>query len=352
MAFDSSRLPAAYQEEGPAVTVLGSDHLVTFDYAEPSPVMLFAQRWWRRTKLVLKIGVVVAAVAAYPVLTIASNKIDDGPVEIAGQNWTMPEVGVAINKIARELEGAGWAGDRANWHPQARLTAMPAWQVATTDALSDHTRMLSELTVKGGEVDSDLKAATRLLRGVPGEDMRPRLTAAAEALNRYDSRAGRGLAVTPGKVEKLKAEANLFADWAKDDRVDLAVQVNQDVVEFPASKADIESFYGAKARAHVAQQMLAAARMTEPRLARLPAVSTAFDKAELAWGRAAEMKPLIVSNQGGDGPFMANHLASIGFFLVEAEQASRDLAAALEELPEGALENVAALETRLASTAP
>ncbi|CAN0452694.1 unnamed protein product, partial [Scytosiphon promiscuus] len=163
---------------------------------------------------------------------------------------------------------------------------MPAWQRATADALSQHTALLADLTVKDGDVDSDLKAAARLLKGVEGEDMRPRLTAAAEALNRYDSRAGRGLAATPDKVVKLAAEATLFANWAGADRIDLSVQVNQDVVEWPASRVDIETFYGAKARAHLAQQMLAAERTAEPRLARLPSVSTAFDRAELAWSRA------------------------------------------------------------------
>ena len=136
MAFDS-RLPAAYQEEGPVVTVLGSDHLVTFDYAEPSPIMLFAQRWWRRTVTLLKVGTVVCAVAAYPIMTVASNRIDDSSIEVAGQNWTLPEVGVSIVKIARELEGAGWAGDRANWHPQARLTAMPAWRITANDCAAN-----------------------------------------------------------------------------------------------------------------------------------------------------------------------------------------------------------------------
>lgn len=348
MAFDS-RLPAAYQEEGPVVTVLGSDHLVTFDYAEPSPIMLFAQRWWRRTITLMKVGVVIAAVGAYPIMTVASNRIDDSPIEVAGQNWTVPAVGVSIVKIARELEGAGWAGDRANWHPQARLTAMPAWQSATADALSEHTNLLAELTVQDGEVDSDLKAAARLLSGMEGEDMRPRLTAAAEALNRYDSRAGRGLAATPAKLDKLQAEAALFAGWAEADRNDLSLQVNQDVVEWPASKTDIETFYGAKARAHVAQQMLAAARNSEPRLARLPAVSSTFDRAELAWSRAAQMQPLIVSNQNGDGPFMANHLASIGFYLGEAQDASRNLSEALSKVPAETLENVASLKTQLAA---
>ena len=347
MAFDS-RLPAAYQEEGPAVTVLGSDHLVTFDYAEPSPIMLFFQRWWRRSIVMLKAGVVVGGVAAYPIMTVASNHIDDSTVQIAGQNWTLPEVGVSIIKIARELEGAGWAGDRANWHPQARLTAMPAWQIATTSALAEHTRTLADLTEKDDKADADLIAAARLLQGMPGEDMRPRLTSAAEALNRYDSRAGRGLADRPDKIEKLAAEARLFAGWAKADRIDLSVQVNQEIVEWPASKVDIETFYGAKARAHVAQQMLMATRISEPRLAQLPSVSAAFDKAETAWTRAARMKPMVVSNQSGDGPFMANHLASMGFYLIEAQDASAELADALEQVPDGALENVASLQLRLA----
>ena len=73
MAFDS-RLPAAYQEEGPVVTRIGTDHLVTFDYAEPSPIMLFFQRWWRRSILMAKVGVVVGAVLAYPVMTVMSHR--------------------------------------------------------------------------------------------------------------------------------------------------------------------------------------------------------------------------------------------------------------------------------------
>ena len=349
MAFDS-RLPAAYQEEGPAVTVLGSDHLVTFDYAEPSPVMLFFQRWWRRTLLMLKIGVVIGLVVAYPVATVTSHKIDDGMISLNGQNWAVPQVGVAVNKIARELEGAGWAGDRANWHPQARLTAMPAWQLATANALAEHTRLRSELSGAEEAPDSDLKAAARLLMAMPGEDMRPRLTAAAEALNRFDSRASRGLATLPDSSDALGAEARLFAGWADADRVELSEHVNRDVVEWPASKSDIEVFYGAKARAHVAQQMLAVTRRTEPRIARHPEVNAAFDKAERAWGRAAQMEPLVVSNQSGDGPFMANHLAGMGFYLFDAQAATLELAAALEALPEGGLEaSVAYLDPSLAS---
>lgn len=352
MAFDS-RLPAAYQEEESVSTVLGSDHLVTFDYAEPSPIMLFLQKWWRRSILMLKVGAVVGAVAAYPVMTVVSNRIDDSTVISADQNWTLPEMGVAINQIARELEGAGWAGDRANWHPQARLTAMPAWQTAIAGALSEYSLTMAEIAGTEDGADSDLTAAARLLKSVAGEDMRPRLTAAAEAINRFDSRAARGLAQLPDRSDMLAAEARLFAGWANADRKDLSEHVHREIVEWPASRGDIQAFYGAKARAHVAEQMLIATRIAEPRLARFAAVDAALTKAETAWAQAAGMKPLIVSNQPGDGPFMANHLASMGFYLIEAEDATRELIEALESLPEDGLESsVAQLMIKAPATAP
>ena len=352
MAFDS-RLPAAYQEEGPVVTRIGTDHLVTFDYAEPSPIMLFFQRWWRRSILMLKVGVVVGAVLAYPVMTVMSHRIDDSDVLLAtSQNWASPEAGVAINKIARELEGTGWAGDRASWHPQARLTAMPAWQKATADALAEHTRLLAVMSPVNGEPDADLTAAARLLHGMPGDDMRPRLTSAAEALNRFDTRAARGLAIQPDRLELLKAEARQFAGWAETDLTDLSTQINRDVVEWPASRTDIVAFYGAKARAHVAREMLMATERSEPRLGRTPDVQAAMTRAKDAWGRAARMKPLIVSNQPGDGMLMANHLASMGFFLAEAKIASLALADALDAVPGEDLESVASLDPDLVATAP
>ncbi|KCZ90787.1 hypothetical protein [Hyphomonas johnsonii] len=352
MAFDS-RLPAAYLEEGPVVTRVGTDHLVTFDYAEPSPIMLFFQRWWRRSITMLKVGVVVGAVVAYPVMTVMSHRIDDSDVVLPpSQNWASAESGVAINKIARELEGTGWAGDRASWHPQARLTAMPAWQKATADALAEHARLMSVIAATGETPDPDLTAASRLLHGMPGDDMRPRLTSAAEALNRFDTRAARGLAVLPSRPDLLKAESRLFAGWAETDLTDLTTQINRDVVEWPASRSDIIAFYGAKARAHVAREMLMVAERNAPRLTRDPAVQDALTKARDAWGRAARMKPLIVSNQPGDGMLMANHLASMGFYLTEANRASLALADALDTLPAEDLESVAALDADLVPTAP
>lgn len=344
MAFESN-LPAAYQNEGPVVSVIGTDHLVALDYAEPSPVMLFTKRWWRRVKYMLKLGVVVGAIAAYPVATVMSNNIDDSPIILsADQNWALPQAGVAINKIARELEGSGWAGDRANWHPQARLTAMPAWQTATAEGLADHTRLMAVLSSVEGAPDEDLTAAARLLHTVAGEDMRPRLTAAAEALNRYDGRAARGLAVKPDARESLVAQARLFAGWADAGRQELDTQIHQEKVEWPAGRTDITAYYGVKARAHIAHQMISAAIQTEPALARDPAVNDALKRAEQVWKMAGGQKPMIVSNQSGEGLFLTNHLASMAYHMVDAKEASLTLAKTLEASMEPDVETVAALD--------
>jgi len=345
MAFESD-LPAAYQDEGPVVSFLQEDQMAQFDYAEPSPIMLFAARWWRRFTNVLKIGVMIVLIAGYPVATILSNNIDDSDIALnAEQAWMLPQAGVAIHKIARELEGSGWAGDRANWHPQARLTAMPAWQEASAEALADHTRLMAVLSSVEGEPDEDLTAASRLLHTIGGEDMRPRLTAAAQALNRYDGRVARGLANMPTPREALISEARLFAGWAEAGRRDLATQIHREKVEFPAGRADIKAYYAVKARAHIASQMLTASVSANSELMRNPNIRDTVNAASDVWKMASHQKPLIVSNQSGEGLFLPNHLAGMAFHMVSAQEASLALAKAIEDNPAPVLDTVASNDT-------
>lgn len=309
-------------------------HFISLDYAEPSPVMVAFQKGWRTLKRTLKIGAVVALVGAYPAAVLLSSHINDKPVGIPSeQSWAVPGIAVAIHKIARELEGAGWAANRPVWHPQARLTALPAWQSGTAEALSQHVKLISELAPYEGAPDSDLAAAARLLTEVPGESMRPRLTAAAEALNRFDTRASRGLAMRPMPEEIMPEELALFAGWAAEDRAALSDRINavQDG-GWPASKDDITAFYRAKARAHVAHEMFVANRAKSLTLTDT-AVLVAADRVEKAWERAAEMKPVFVSNQSDSAVLMPNHLASMAYFLIEAEAASNHLASLMEPAP-------------------
>lgn len=326
------------------------NHFISLDYAEPSPIMIAFQRGWRSLKRMLKIGAVVALVGIYPAAVVLSSHVNDKPINIpAEQSWAVPGIAVAVHKIARELEGAGWAENRPSWHPQARLTALPAWQSGTADALSQHMQLISELAPYEGAPDSDLAAASRLLKEVPGEPMRPRLTAAAEALNRFDTRASRGLAMRPMPEEIMPQELALFAGWAAEDRAALSDRINalQEGGGWPASKDDITAFYRAKARAHVAHEMFAASAGKAYTLSDT-AILVAADRAEAAWGRAAEMKPILVSNQSNSAVFTPNHLASMAYFLLEAEEASRHL---IELMAPAAQEEVVE-ETSVAQTDP
>ena len=150
MAFDS-RLHAAYLEEGPDPNEVTAEDLRELDEAEPHPIMDFFRGLWRRTIFLFKLSLFLALVGAYPFSAVMSHKIDDSDIVFAdGQKWAFPESGIAITKIARELEGKGWADDKPNWHPQAcppgrkprpmAFPNLPAWPL-----LPCRTRMVSRM---------------------------------------------------------------------------------------------------------------------------------------------------------------------------------------------------------------
>ncbi len=324
-----ARLPKAYREDDRSSGPPGEAHFVALDYAEPSPIMLFFQRWSRRISRTARAALIVGIIGFYPAMMIVSSAVDDSPIRFPPtQTWAVSGVGVAIEKIAREVSGPGWAADRPGWHPQARLTALPAWQDATAAALAQHVGLLGSLTAVDGERDPDLIVAANLL-APEGEEaasqVRPRLAAAAAALNRYDTRASGGYAVMPSKRDSLREEAGMFAAWAADDRARLSDRINADQDDWPASVPDIEAFYAAKARAHFARELIVAARDAAPGISLDATLSIAVTRAEAAWSRAAEMKPLMVSNQSGADAFLPNHLATMAYYLLEAEEASRAL---------------------------
>lgn len=347
-ARSAAKLPKAYEEDVRAKVRPAPipEHFISLEHAEPSPIMVGFQKGWKRIVGFFRLAAIVAVLGAYPAAVVLSSHIDDNPIAIPGdQSWSLSVVGVAIHKIAREQTGAGWAVDQPAWHPLARLTAVPAWQDATAAGLSEHTKLLSEVAATADGPDGDLAAAARLLQAVPDEDMSPRLTAAAEALNRFDTRASRGLAVRPSPEETLPREMALFATWAMQDRAALSDRINAQQKAWPASKEDIAAFYAAKARAHLAHELIVAGKARAYGLTGDTELAVALTTAEAAWKRAADMKPVFVSNQSGSAALLPNHLASMAFYLSEAEEASKYLAARLAP-PAPVVEDVAALDTQ------
>jgi hypothetical protein len=125
----------------------------------------------------------------------------------------------------------------------------------------------------------------------------------------------------------------LFASWAQKDLAALTDRINAEQDAWLASGEDISAFYAAKARAHLAYELIIAGKARAYDITGNTELAVALGRAEAAWKRAADLKPVFVSNQSGSGAILPNHLSSMAFYLYEAEKASSELAALLAPAP-------------------
>lgn len=320
-------LPAAYLEE-----------------AEPSPLMERASRWWQRLIFMLRLGLVLALMCTYPLLSVLSHKVDSSPVlSSADAIWSSPETATALTMIGREETGPGWAMDRSWWHPQARLKALPAWQEGLTSALSDYMLLTAQsVTPDEFAPDADLMAAGRLLAPVSDSPAEARMRAAAQALQRYEGRLSRELAAAPNGVEAAQKELNLFIAWASTAEADLRI-ASETPDGWPASRYDIETVYKARGQAHAAAELLNATFAAEPTLTASRDIAEARDQAITAWRKAANFNPLFVSSPGQTQGLLSDHPATLGWYIAEAKQATITLNAALVAQSEAEPEIVVAV---------
>ncbi len=314
---------------GSALTVIESGPGQTLELGYERPPNEPGE-WSSRVANAFKALVLVGLVGAYPAVTIRAHQINDAPLEgLSYQSgWTTLDGFAAYAILMRELDGPGWASDKTQWHPQSRLTALPAWQAGLADALADELALKARLAAQDGEADIDLAAASRLLRTRDDADMTSRISAAAEAIARYDGRAARGLAELPKGPRALNTYLRLTERWAATSRAELSALI-QSNAGWPAERAAVEGFYIAKARAFVAGEGLAAAERRDSILFDDPELKAAHARALSAWRQAADMQPLFVSNLSSDSLIGGNHLAAMGFRLAEAETASQVFSQAL-----------------------
>jgi len=290
-----------------------------------------------------KLVLVVAIILAYPIMSALSHQINDRTIEPDDSRyWAVPEIGVTSVLIGRELDGPGWAGDRHPWHPQSRLTALPAWQDGILEAIASHGRLI--IRQIEDQRDADLIAAIRLLDPAEGQDTTSRLIAASEALSRYDDRVAGGVTIAPTGADAMSARLALVQNWAKARHVELA-EIASPGDGWIASSEAIEAVYHAKATAHVAHELLAASLRNEESLLATYEAADAY-KAMLAdWRRAATLRPLFVANQGSDAASGVNHPAIIAFHLEEARRATLALEEVFKTPPPALLEDPEAQNT-------
>lgn len=333
---DGADLP---DDQPPVVTLIGADIPEAYlDDAEPSPLMDAMSGVWGKFMNYVRMGLAALLVFGYPASVVLSHEINDQPVLLPQtNNWASAEAGTALTLLGRELTGPGWVADRSGWHPQSRLTALPAWQNGIASGLSDYSALLASLTVdEDGQVDEDLDAASRLLAPAAGVMAIPRLNAAAEALQRYDGRLARGLAEPASGDEVFEAKLVLYTDWAIDAADRLKKQADS-ADAWPASSEDITAVYEARAHAHIAHQMILAALTEEPNLLSAEGATEAADKVFFTWKRAAEFSPLIVTSQASTGTIFADHPATLSFYMSEAAEATENLRNVLRPPSDAAL---------------
>ncbi|MEM1086580.1 MAG: hypothetical protein AAGH90_02555 [Pseudomonadota bacterium] len=312
------------------------------DEAEASPLMEVASRWWQRFIFTLKLAVILTLLGGYPLMVMMSHKVDSRPIAAdLGLTWSSPETGVALTLVGREETGPGWVMDRSWWHPQARLTALPAWQEGLTSALSDYVLLMANTaTPVDYAPDADLMAAGRLLAPVSDSPALARMHAAAQALQRYEGRLSRGLATAPTGIDAAQIELELYIAWAEAAEADLKL-ASDSRDGWPASRADIEIVYKARGQAHAAAELLNATFLAEPDLSILRDTSEAKDRAITAWRKAANFNPVFISSPGQTEGFLSDHPATLAWYIADARKATLALSTALKAQSETNIELVA-----------
>ena len=336
----------AVDADGQAITLIRTVYRTDEAAPEPGAFERGIMKLWRGIRFAAVSVAVVAVVGAYPAMTVRGHQLDASMPSLAEAPiaWTSDATGLMNVAIARETDGAGWIGDHAIWRPEARLTALPAWQAGLASGLSDVSRARAEAAKYEGAPDRDLMMASRLLAVREDGRMGARLAAAMEAFQRYDGRLAQGLAVQPTGASAALAQLDLIDNWSTNGREALRVAI-ADPDTVLASVDAVSALYELRGRAQAASIVLAGLAAEDPDLMAQPDIAAARATAQETWRAVAEMSPLFVGNAEPGAIFPGNDLMSMAYLLDEARAATLALRVEIEsfapveapEVPDGSL---------------
>jgi len=241
----------------------------------------------------------------------------------------------AIALIEHELNGVtGWRpNDFVLWGPQLWADNNSNRQLGIIQALRESTRVFKDhLTkVSSDEFDRNLVAADTALRNDAEKFWFPsaesKLRDGARSLQAYRD----GLKTTPPTSRPINLRnvelIRLYQAWT-----DLLGGAHATLYR-PASGffTTDDDFYRAQGFAHVLHYMgLAIAREYGSEMKIRPVVATLIDEANVALGKAAVMKPLVVLD-GGPTSVFANHRRNLDAYINEARQKMYSIREELEK---------------------
>ena len=281
------------------------------------------QIWLKRRLLLAMMLLLIAGV--YPLMIVLSSRIPNTlPAEVPVNVWADPKIGASVELLEHELDVSGWAASQPNWHPQSRLTAMPAFQQGMADVIASFAAKRSEL-LSGPSVDSDLEHAQSLLARLDTQNAEDKLHAAIEALRRFDGRKARDLLEDRSADELLSGDLRLFSQIATDSALDLR-QIASEKSRGFFNRDVVASYYRTKGKLYMIGLLMRATRSGEMVS---PELNEALNTVNAALSRAVKPSPLTVSNpQPGSFSLGGNDVITLAFLAEEAAAAMRDMSEA------------------------
>ncbi len=260
------------------------------------------------SRLIL-LAVLLVIALAYPIAVGTSHTVSSTiSSTLPNKVWADRHIGASVELLEKE-QFMGWAADQPGWHPQSRLTAMPAFQTGISDVISAFAGHRAQFQ-DSEQRDSDLWHAHTLLQSVDGQGADDRVYAAIEALSRFDGRKARALLDDGSRTDLLTGDVSLFLAETTDilDRLEaLAAAESRGVF----NRETVHVYYHAKGKLYAMGSILGATDASAPEVDGLP---EALATAQAAFERAISETPLTVSNpQPGGFSFGGNDVMVLAF---------------------------------------
>ena len=209
------------------------------------------RRLWRRIIWGALSLLIVLAALSYPAAIVFGHKIPNKiPTDLPETVWADSRIGASIELIENELDQRGWVSARPGWHPQAYLTAMPAFQSGLTSVLSRFATLRAGLVTSAGGRDEDLTLAASLIAQAVGASAEDQLRAATQAMRRFDGLKARSVLDDETQSILLEGEIRLYQQILEDCLEDLGRIARSDS-RAPLDLSRTATYYRVKGRLFV-----------------------------------------------------------------------------------------------------
>lgn len=250
-------------------------------------------------------------------------------------------VAMAATLIERETITHRWTANDPVFLPGWWLDNMPEFQAGMMEAIGRFsTEMMDQIGRNRGssQADPDLSKAVDLLKSAPNiwlfdfstswaptTSSDAKYRAAAKALRTYNQRLGQGQALFERRGDNLIA----LLDRIMSDLGSASAVLDRQILEgsdlFIDRRAD-NVFYGVKGRLYAYYLILRELGTDYQQLLREREAFNVWTQMLASLHEASLLNPLIVMNGATDGVFVANHLATQGFYLLRARTQVREVA--------------------------